>query len=69
MTFLLDESWGSGAKAVEVRGTAELHDTGGDRIHPRFSNFRPQFFRIRPRRIVSWGLEPSEGFQPYGRDV
>jgi len=69
VTFLLDESWGTGAKAIEVRGLAEPHETGGDRIHPRFPNFQPQFLRIRPRRIVSWGLEPAEGFQPYARDV
>lgn len=71
ITFLLDESWGSAAKAIEIRGTAELHETGGEKIHPKFSHFKPQFFRIRPRRIVSWGLEPAggAGFRPYGRDV
>jgi pyridoxamine 5'-phosphate oxidase family protein len=72
VTFLLDESWGSGAKAIEVRGTAEAHETGGDKIHPRFQNFTPQFLRIRPHRIVSWGIDGTEtgaGFTPYARDV
>lgn len=72
VTFLLDESWGSGAKAIEVRGTAEAHETGGDKIHPRFPNFKPQFLRIRPRRIVSWGLDSGQtgrDFRPYARDV
>ena len=70
VTFLVDESWGTGAKAIEIRGTAEPHETGGEHIHPRFPNFRPQFLRIRPRRIVSWGLEPADGgFHPYARDV
>ena len=71
VTFLLDESWGKGAKAIEVRGVAEAHETGGDKIHPRFPNFTPEFLRIRPRRIVSWGLTPAEGgdFSPYARDV
>ena len=54
------------ARALEVRGQAELHETGGDQINPRFSNFAPQFFRIRPRRIVGWGIEEGgtggEGF-------
>ncbi|MDP9342702.1 MAG: pyridoxamine 5'-phosphate oxidase family protein [Actinomycetota bacterium] len=56
------------ARAVEVRGEAELHETGGDSINPRFPNFAPQFFRIRPRRIVSWGVD-SEGFHPNARNV
>jgi len=45
------------ARALEIRGDAELHETGGDGINPRFPNFAPEFIRIRPRRIVSWGLE------------
>jgi pyridoxamine 5'-phosphate oxidase family protein len=49
------------ARAIEVRGTAELHETGGDSINPRFPNFAPEFFRVRPTRIVSWGLEEEEG--------
>ena len=70
VTFLLDESWGDGAKAIEIRGTAEAHETGGETIHPRFPNFKPEFLRIRPRRVVSWGLEQGEaGFRPYARDV
>jgi pyridoxamine 5'-phosphate oxidase family protein len=61
------------ARAIEVRGRAELHETGGDRINPRFSNFAPQFVRIRPTRIVSWGVEEEgqtgEGFQVNARSV
>jgi pyridoxamine 5'-phosphate oxidase family protein len=49
------------ARAVEIRGEAELHETGGNEINPRFPNFAPQFFRVRPRRIVAWGLEDDEG--------
>jgi pyridoxamine 5'-phosphate oxidase family protein len=56
------------ARAIEVRGEAELHTTGGDAINPRFPNFAPEFFRVRPTRIVSWGLE-SEGFKPHARTV
>jgi pyridoxamine 5'-phosphate oxidase family protein len=68
VTFLVDDASPQGAHAVEIRGDAEAHSTGGDRINPRFPNFVPQFIRIRPRRIVSWGLD-GEGFQPYGRTV
>jgi pyridoxamine 5'-phosphate oxidase family protein len=45
------------ARAIEVRGEAELHETGGQEINPRFPNFASEFFRIRPTRIVAWGLE------------
>jgi pyridoxamine 5'-phosphate oxidase family protein len=61
------------ARALEVRGEAEIHETGGDQINPRFSNFDPQFVRIRPRRIVSWGMEEGgttgQGFQVNARSV
>jgi pyridoxamine 5'-phosphate oxidase family protein len=71
VTFLVDESSGGGAKAVEIRGIAELHETGGETIHPRFPNFRPQFLRIRPRRVISWGVDPADAgqFRPYAREV
>jgi pyridoxamine 5'-phosphate oxidase family protein len=57
------------AHAIEVRGEAELYETGGEAINPRFPNFAPQFIRLRPRRIVSWGLEEGEGFKPNARNV
>jgi pyridoxamine 5'-phosphate oxidase family protein len=59
VTFLVDDVLQNPrrARALEVRGTAEIHETGGDAIHPRFPNFAPQFIRIRPTRIVSWGIE------------
>ena len=47
------------ARAIEIRGTAELHETGGESINPRFANFDPQFVRVRPTRIVAWGLEEA----------
>jgi pyridoxamine 5'-phosphate oxidase family protein len=61
------------ARALEVRGEAEVHDTGGDRINPRFPNFADEFIRIRPTRIVSWGLDEGgvsgKGFQMNARSV
>ena len=52
------------ARALEVRGRAEAHDTGGGGINPRFPNFAGEFLRIRPTRIVSWGLENLDGTVP-----
>lgn len=59
VTFLVDDVLQNPrrARALEVRGTAETHETGGGAIHPRFPNFAPQYLRIRPTRIVAWGLE------------
>jgi hypothetical protein len=56
------------AGIVEIRGTAEPHFRGGESINPRFPNFKPEFVRVRPHRIVSWGLD-TEGFRPLARTV
>jgi pyridoxamine 5'-phosphate oxidase family protein len=73
VAFLLDDSTGKSARAIEVRGEAELHETGGEEINPRFPKFAPEFFRIRPSRIVSWGVEQGgetgRGFSTNARDV
>jgi pyridoxamine 5'-phosphate oxidase family protein len=69
IAFLLDDVPSPRkARAIEVRGVAELHETGGESINPRIPNFVPQFIRIRPRRIISWGLE-TEGYTPSARTV
>jgi pyridoxamine 5'-phosphate oxidase family protein len=71
VTFLLDESGGGTAYGIELRCTAELHETGGEHINPRFDGFDPQFLRLRPHRIVTWGVEVSsrESTAAHGRDV
>jgi pyridoxamine 5'-phosphate oxidase family protein len=40
-------------RGIEVRGKAEVHESGGEQIGPGFD---AEFFRIRPARIASWGL-------------
>jgi pyridoxamine 5'-phosphate oxidase family protein len=66
VTFLLDDVLPDPrrARALEVRGTAEAHERGGSTIHPRFPNFAEPFLRIRPTRIVSWGLAGQDGATP-----
>jgi pyridoxamine 5'-phosphate oxidase family protein len=66
--LLVDESWGSGAKGIEIRGVAERHETGGESINPRFPQFTPQFFRIRPTRLVAWNIDRVEN-DPYARNA
>jgi pyridoxamine 5'-phosphate oxidase family protein len=43
-------------RAIEIRGEVEVLEAGGTDFGPGFD---PEMFRIRPRRIVSWGLEDS----------
>jgi pyridoxamine 5'-phosphate oxidase family protein len=42
-------------RGVEVRGTAELHDSGGTERFGR--GWDEAWIRIVPERVVSWGVE------------
>jgi pyridoxamine 5'-phosphate oxidase family protein len=41
-------------RMIEIRGVAEIVESGGEQVIPGFD---PQMFRIRPRRIASIGIE------------
>jgi pyridoxamine 5'-phosphate oxidase family protein len=43
VTFLVDDFAPTEAHAVEVRGDAEVHQSGGSKINPRIPNFVEQF--------------------------
>lgn len=43
-------------RGLEIRGEAELLMTGGQSIVPSFD---PEIFRIRPKRVASWGINPE----------
>ena len=51
-------------QGIEVRGEAEVLTSGGEALGPGFA---PEMFRIRPRRIVSWGIMGN--MVPAGRSV
>jgi pyridoxamine 5'-phosphate oxidase family protein len=53
------------ARGVEIRGQAAVLETGGAEI---MRGFAPEMFRIKPRRIVSWGIE-EDSFSANGRSV
>jgi pyridoxamine 5'-phosphate oxidase family protein len=53
------------ARGIEIRGEVEVLEAGGKEVMPAFGD---EMFRIRPRRIVSWGLE-EEGFNVNARSV
>lgn len=52
-------------RGVEVRGLAEALAQGGKDIRPQFDD---ELIRIRPKRIISWGIE-SEPRRPNARNV
>ena len=41
-------------RGIEIRGEAVLLETGGTVI---VANFSPEMIRIKPKRILSWGIE------------
>lgn len=54
-------------RGIEIRGEAERLMAGGETVIPGFD---PAMFRITPRRIVSWGLNPeAQVWIPTGRSV
>jgi len=43
-------------RGIEIRGEAEMLMTGGQYIVPGFD---PEMFRIKPKRVISWGIDPE----------
>jgi pyridoxamine 5'-phosphate oxidase family protein len=53
------------ARGIEVRGRAEAVKEGGKQISP---NFGDALIRIRPTRIIAWGIE-TDAYQRNSRAV
>jgi pyridoxamine 5'-phosphate oxidase family protein len=53
-------------RMIEVRGEAEILPTGGETVG---RGFDPPMFRIRPKRIISIGIEGKEAFGSNARSV
>lgn len=53
-------------RRIEIRGAADILPTGGQEIVPGFD---PEMFRIRPQRIISWGLDDLHSFASNARAV
>ena len=47
-------------RGIEIRGEAEVLDSGGREIGPGFDQ---EMFRITPKRIISWGLREQMSFR------
>ncbi len=53
-------------RGIEIRGQAQVLTTGGTELGPGFD---PEMFRIRPSRIISWGLNSKDVTQSSARSV
>jgi pyridoxamine 5'-phosphate oxidase family protein len=53
-------------RGLEIRGTAQVLTTGGAELGPGFD---PEMFRIRPRRIISWGINSKIMTEFFARSV
>ena len=53
-------------RMLEVRGQVDVLTTGGDSIGPGFD---PEMFRIKPRRIISFGINQEGASAPSTRSV
>ena len=52
-------------RGVEVRGQAETIESGGKQVNPDFDQ---ELIRIRPTKVVGWGLD-TDAFRPNSRTV
>jgi pyridoxamine 5'-phosphate oxidase family protein len=58
-------------RGIEVRGRAETHTDGGEEVGRRLGagfRFNPAWIRIRPRRILAWGIDGAS-YELSARDV
>jgi pyridoxamine 5'-phosphate oxidase family protein len=58
-------------RGIEIRGRAEAHTEGGEEVGERLGagfRFNRAWIRIRPRRILAWGID-SGSYALSARDV
>jgi pyridoxamine 5'-phosphate oxidase family protein len=53
-------------RGIEIRGEAEVLMDGGKTISP---NFDPEMFRLKPKHVVSWGIDTGSFERANSRDV
>ncbi len=53
-------------RGIEIRGEAEELMTGGQEIRPGFD---PEMFRIKPKRVISWGIDANQAMAFKRREV
>lgn len=67
IAFVLDDINEGKPRGIEVRGTAEIHTTGGEEL---MKNVGPAFIRIIPTHVATWGIdEDPDPRHPKGRPI
>ena len=57
VSFVVDDMTSPAeAHMIEIRADAELLDAGGEQL---IAGFAPQFMRLRPVRIIAFGIDPE----------
>lgn len=65
IAFVVDDLSSGKPRGIEIRGHAETLTEGGDLILPGVD---PQFIRLTPIYIASWGID-TDPYKPQGRPV
>lgn len=66
VAFVVDDAQGPGQiRGIEIRGRAQVFTSGGEDL---FAGADPEFIRILPTRIASWGID-TDPFHPSSRKV
>lgn len=58
-------------RGIEIRGRAETYTEGGEEVGKRLAApfpFKAAWIRIRPRRVLAWGID-SGSYELTARDV
>jgi pyridoxamine 5'-phosphate oxidase family protein len=55
-------------RGIEIRGRAELHDSGGEERFGGGGGWDSAWFAVVPQRIISWGIE-GPAFSEAGRSA
>jgi pyridoxamine 5'-phosphate oxidase family protein len=67
IAFVVDDAPGPGQiRGIELRGRAQVFTTGGEQAIRAEAD--PEFIRILPTRIVSWGID-TDPYHPSSRKV
>jgi len=66
VAFVVDDDRGPGQiRGIEIRGRAQVFTSGGEELR---AGADPEFIRILPTRIVSWGID-TDPYHPSSRKI
>lgn len=66
IAFVVDDMGEKRPRGIEIRGTAEIHETGGEELGVK--NIGPAFIRIKASHVATWGVE-SDDYHAISRKI